>query len=174
MEQKPEEFQWWVEKLLEMEVSTILTIGSKEGGVEWNLAREFRAHTRSIEITAIDIDPHPQLSETLQRAEDLFHQSIKLVVADSASASAREQIGDQYDAVFIDGDHSYKGCAHDFALAQSLKPRLVGFHDIVDSDWHAVNLCCVSRLWAELSCRYRTESRASGEWGGIGVVFLDS
>jgi hypothetical protein len=172
MEQKPEEFGWWVEWLLKMNVSRLLTIGSKEGGVEWHLARTFFEKGRTIEITAIEKNPAPQLMRTFQDAEQRFHQPLKLVTADSTSPSLKAQLADQYDAVFIDGDHSYRGCRSDFMLAQSLKPKLIGLHDIVDSDWHTSARCCVSRLWAELSSQYRTEHRASVEWGGIGVVIL--
>jgi hypothetical protein len=126
----------------------------------------------TIEITSIEKNPTTSLVQTFDDAERRFHQSLKLVIADSTSASIRAQLADQYDAVFIDGDHSYRVCRSDFRLAKSLKPRLIGLHDIVDSDWHACARCCVSRLWAELSQQYRTEHQASGEWGGIGVVIL--
>src|SRR4030095_13755083 len=172
MEQRPDEFEWWVDWLLKSQVTRVLTIGSKHGGVEWRLAREFFEHGRKIEITAIEKNPAPQLVQSFQDAEHRFRQSLKLVTADSTSATIREQLADKYDAVFIDGDHSYSVCRSDFLLAKSLNPRLIGLHDIVDSDWHACSRCCVSRLWAELSHQYRTERKASGEWGGIGVVIL--
>jgi hypothetical protein len=174
IEQKPEEFQWWVAWLLKMDVSRVLTIGSKDGGAEWHLAREFFEHGRKIEITSIDIAASPQLTHTLSDAAHRFQQSSRLIKADSTSASVSGQLANHYDAVFIDGDHSYRACRSDFMLAKSLKPRLVGFHDIIDSDWHASVRCCVSRLWTELANQYRTERNASGDWGGIGVVILDS
>lgn len=173
MEQKPDEFEWWVDRLLQTQVSRMLTIGSKEGGAEWHLAREFFERGRKIEITSIEKHPTPQLVEAFRDAERRFHQSLEIVTADSTSESIRAQLADQYDAVFIDGDHSYRACRSDFTLAKSLKPRLIGLHDIVDSDWHASARCCVSRLWAELSRQYRVEHKASGEWGGIGVVIFD-
>lgn len=172
MEQKPDEFEWWVDWLLKGQVSRVLTVGSKEGGVEWHLAREFFEHGRKIEITSIEKNPTAPLVQTFGDAERRFQQSLNLVIADSTSASIRAQLADQYDAVFIDGDHSYRVCRSDFMLAKSLKPRLIGLHDIVDSDWHACARCCVSRLWAEVSQQYRTEHQASGGWGGIGVVIL--
>jgi hypothetical protein len=173
MEQKPDEFEWWVSWLLDARVSRVLTIGSNKGGLEWHLAREFFERGRKIEITAIEKKPAPQLVQTFQDAERRFRQSLKLVSADSTSASIKEQLSDQYDAVFIDGDHSYRVCQSDFLLAKSLKPKLIGFHDIVDSDWHAHARCCVSRVWNELTEQYRTEQKSAGEWGGIGVVILD-
>jgi spore maturation protein CgeB len=172
MEQVPEEFEWWVELLLKERVSRILTIGSHEGGVEWHLAREFFEQNRKVEITAIEKDPHPELRQTFRDAEQRFGQTLRLVVGDSTAESTRTQLADQYDAVFIDGDHSYKGSASDFQLALSLKPRIIGLHDIVDSDWHAAAHCCVSRLWSELSQKYRTLEKTSKDWAGIGVVML--
>jgi hypothetical protein len=172
MEQLPDEFEWWVELLLKERVSRILTIGSRQGGVEWHLAREFFEQNRKLEITAIEKDPHPELWQTFRDAEARLGQTLRLVVGDSTDDSIRSKLADQYDAVFIDGDHSYKACASDFRLAKSLKPKLIGFHDIVDSDWHTVTQCCVSRLWSELSQSYRTVEKTSQDWAGIGVVML--
>ena len=172
MEQKPEEFDWWIRQLLKERVSRLLTIGSRSGGVEWHIAREFSEQERKIEITAIEKYPSPQLNQTFEDARQRFKQTLNLVTSDSTAATTRAQLANRYDAVFIDGDHSYRACASDFNLAKSLKPRLIGLHDIVDSDWHAGASCCVSRLWAELTPQYCTEERATEEWGGIGVVTL--
>jgi hypothetical protein len=43
-------------------------------------------------------------------------------------------------------------------------------HDIVDSDWHAQNRCCVARVWDELRHAHQTQQIASTEWAGIGIV----
>jgi hypothetical protein len=74
--------------------------------------------------------------------------------------------------VFIDGDHGYRGARADWQLAVSLGARMVAFHDIVDSDWHASERCCVSRLWQELRSTHVTREIALGDWGGIGVAVL--
>ncbi len=171
MEQIPDEFEWWVNLLLQAGVSRVLTIGASDGGVEWHLAREFFERGRRIEITSIEKSPTGRLRQTFSEAELDFHQSLKVIEADSTSPSTGAQLADQYDAIFIDGEHSYKACRSDFELARSLKPRLIGLHDIVDSDWHTYARCCVSRLWAELCREYQTEQKVSGDWGGIGVVF---
>jgi hypothetical protein len=172
MEQLPDEFEWWVELLLKERVSRVLTIGSHEGGVEWHLAREFFEQNRKLEITAIEIAPQLELLQTFRDAEERFGQTLRLVVGDSTAESTKAQLADQYDVVFIDGDHGYKACASDFRLAKSLKPKLIGLHDIVDSDWHTSAYCCVSRLWAELTQSYRTVEKTSEDWAGIGVVIL--
>jgi hypothetical protein len=96
------------------------------------------------------------------------------VQADSTSLAARSALGDgAYDAVFIDGDHGYRGAQNDWLLARSVGARLIAFHDIADSHWHAAARCCVSRLWAEIKRDHRTVERVSADWGGIGVVYPD-
>lgn len=173
MEQKPEEFEWWMDLLLQRKPSRVLTIGVSGSGVEWTIARQFSEHGLPVEVTAIKNSVDSQVEETFQEAHQRFNQTFKLLVTDKPSATLRSQLADQYDAVFIDGDHSYKGCRGNFEFALSLRPKIIALHDIVDSDWHAYARCCVSRVWRELSEEYRTIEKSSGEWGGIGAVILD-
>ena len=172
LEQKPEEFAWWLRLLLTHNVNRLLTIGAMYGGVEWHIARVFSEHNRRIDITAIDVCDRKELREAFDDARTRFGQSLDLIVGNSGSMQTRQQLAENYDAVFIDADHRYFACRRDFLLAKSLSPRLIGIHDIADSDWHAGARCCVSRLWAELAQEHQTEEHASGEWGGIGVVKL--
>jgi hypothetical protein len=172
LEQKREEFAWWLRLLLTHNVKRLLTIGSMCGGAEWHTARVFSEQDRNIDITAIDVCDRTELREAFHDARTRFGQQLDLIVGDSHSVQTRQQLAKSYDAVFIDADHSYLACREDFLLAKSLSPRLIGIHDIVDSDWHAGARCCVSRLWTELVGEYQTEELASGEWAGIGVVKL--
>ena len=142
------------------------------GGVEWHLARIFREHGRDIEITTVDIAPGPEAYRAFEDATQRFGQGMRLIAQDSSSESLKTQLDESYDAVFIDGDHSYRGVKSDWQLAQTLKPKLVGFHDIVDSDWHIQCRCCVSRLWDEIKTEHVTDERTFGVWGGIGIVRL--
>jgi hypothetical protein len=172
MEQKPEEFEWLLDLLLKENVDRLLVVGSKGGGLEWHLAREFFANQRRIEITTIKRESDASVVEVFRNAEEHFGQQITLILAKESLACVRAQLAPQYTGVFLDGDHGYKGCKADFDLALTLKPRLIALHDIVDSDWHAYARCCVSRVWNELKGRHRTVEKASDEWAGIGVVIL--
>lgn len=172
MEQKPEEFAWLLDLLLREKVDRLLVVGSKGSALEWHLARQFFAQQRRIEITTIKSESDAETVDVLRAAEEHFGQRINLVVAKSL-VNARDQLAPQYAAVFLDGDHSYRGCRADFDVALTLNPRLIALHDIVDSDWHAFARCCVSRVWNELKSQYRTVEKASDEWAGIGVVKLD-
>jgi hypothetical protein len=173
LEQKPEEFGWWIEQLLDQGVTSLLNIGSMCGGAEWHVARAFHQHERRISITAVEMCERPELVQAFEDARQKFGQSMTLVVGDSGSVPVRRQLAEHYDAVFIDADHSYRACRGDFELAKSLTPGLVGLHDIVDSDWHASVRCCVSRVWDEIAKEHRTQRMASGDWAGIGIVRLD-
>jgi predicted O-methyltransferase YrrM len=169
LEQHPEEFAWWLDQLLAVSPRTLLTIGSMHGGVEWHVARRFRALGRDIRITAVDIEARPELLATIADASTRFGQQVDVVIGDSAAAATRAQLAPRYDAVFIDGDHGYRGARADAYFALTRSPRLIALHDIADSDWHAQARCCVSRVWSELR-GHGTEERVLGDWGGIGIL----
>jgi hypothetical protein len=167
LEQKPEEFAWWLDNLLQRNMSSLLLIGAGCGGEEWHIARRFRAAGRAIRITTLcTATDRPERQTAIASAAHAFGQQL-------LTQHQRAELAPHYDAVFIDGQHGYRECSADFDLALSLSPQLIALHDIVDSDWHAQNQCCVSRLWAELKQRYNTEERASADWGGIGLVVPD-
>jgi len=170
LEQHPEEFEWLLGRLTEVLPRNILTIGAMHGGVEWHVARRFRSLGRDIAITVVELAPVPELLSSIEDARTRFGQQIQLVEGDSTAPETRARLSSHYDAVFIDGDHSYRNCRSDFDFALSLRPRMIGVHDIVDSDWHAQARCCVSKLWMELRQRYSTEERTTANWGGIGIV----
>ena len=172
MEQKPEEFEWWLDLLLKENVTRLLIAGSKGAAFEWHLARQFFANGREVEITTIKSEHDPEVAQVLRNAEEHFDQRIRLIISNEPLAKVRAQLAPEYTAVFLDGDHSYKGARADFDAALTLGPKLIALHDIVDSDWHAYARCCVSRVWRELKEQYRTIEKSSDEWAGIGVVAL--
>lgn len=162
LEQKPDEYAWWLDTLLAEQVRSVLFIGAGWGGEEWHLARRFHAAGREVAITTLAPTARREWHEAVADASARFGAGPTLV--DEAPATA--------DAVFIDGDHGYRACLRDVELARNLKPRLIALHDIVDSDWHAHNRCCVSRVWAGLRAGAGAEERAGRDWGGIGLLRL--
>jgi len=172
LEQRPDEFEWFLGRLAHAVPRNILTIGARHGGVEWHIARRFRKLGLNVEITTVELAASPELLETIEDARRRLGQQINLIEGDSTATETRARLSSQYDAIFIDGDHSYCSCRSDFDFALSLRPRIIGIHDIVDSDWHAQARCCVSKLWTELRGRYASEEMAAGDWAGIGIVRL--
>lgn len=171
LEQIPDEFDWWIQCLLRADVGSLLTIGAGWGGVEWHVARKYQNAGRTISIHGVDRVASPALLNTFQDIRSRFGQDATLITGESTASNVRSQLRKQYDAVFIDADHSFAGIQRDVDLAMSLTPSIVGLHDMVDSDWHASAGCCVSRLWNQLVANYVTDERKSREWGGIGVVW---
>ena len=66
--------------------------------------------------------------------------------------------GKKIDFLFIDGDHTYQGVKGDFDIYKQFlnENSIVGFHDIIDSEFHAENNCFVSTLWSELKQKYES------------------
>lgn len=174
LEQKPEEFGWWIEQLLRAEVGSLLLIGCGWGGEEWQIARRFREAGRHIAITTLCPGDRRERQAAADDARTRFGQALSVVIGDASESDIGSRLEPQYDAVFIDGLHGYCDCRRDFELARTLAPRVIGVHDIVDSDWHAQCRCCVSRLWAEIRQTHRTEQMTSGDWAGIGIVLCEA
>lgn len=90
---------------------------------------------------------------------------------------ARAKAHGPYDAVMIDGDHSYEAVKRDFELYAPLG-RIVILHDIAapdhvaSRDGHKVE---VPRFWNEIKDQYphRVEICAPNTLMGIGVIFRD-
>lgn len=173
LEHKAEEFSWWLAQLKESGVRRLLTIGSAWGAPEWHTARIFREAGLDIEITTIEPAPRPELEAIFAQARTQFGQRMILLTGSPRDPKLLARLEGCFDAAFIDGNHRYDQVRADFLLARSLKSRLIGLHDIVDSDWHAANHCAVSRLWSEITAQYPTEQRSSGVWAGIGIVRMD-
>lgn len=64
--------------------------------------------------------------------------------------------GRKIDFLFIDGDHTYSGVKQDFELYERFlsEDAIVGFHDIINSEFHREVNCFVSKFWDELKETY--------------------
>lgn len=94
----------------------------------------------------------------------------QVLLADSRSDVAKQWAWQwaPYDAVFIDGDHSYDGALRDWLSYGQPMGRLVAFHDI------AAKELGISRLWSEIKADgFRTDESIHSDMG-IGVVFNDA
>jgi len=170
--QKEHEFLWLVSTLLRNHVSSLLSIGLYQGGVEWHISRLYRERNRDIAITGIDIDNSPQLQKNLAEIGLVWDQSFKFLQQSSHADCSK--LG-YFDAVWIDGDHSYEGVKQDFELALTHATKIIAFHDIIDSAYHRRMGCLVSKLWAEIKkSGLRTEEIVGPDWAGIGIVYLEA
>jgi predicted O-methyltransferase YrrM len=81
-------------------------------------------------ITAVDLRKQPTLEETLDRAG--VRHLANVVVGDSAAVAATWTR--PIELLWIDGDHSYKGCARDVLAWENhvLPGGFIAFHDYAD------------------------------------------
>lgn len=100
------------------------------------------------------------------------------IIGDSQSEKIFEEVkslGLEYDLIFIDADHSYKGVKRDFELYSTLRSnrsRIV-FHDISPTIRTSKGAnCFVDLLWTELKEKFpnNTEFYYPPEGFGLGVL----
>jgi len=169
--QKQHEMVWFINTLLFNKISSLLSIGLYEGGMELNIARRYREKGRHIEITGIDIDNRQELQESIREIRETWNQSFTFL--QRSSHDSQDDLG-KFDAVWIDGDHSYGSVKQDFELALTKATKIIAFHDIIDSDYHRKMGCFVSRLWKEIKISgLRTEEIVGNDWAGIGIVYIE-
>jgi cephalosporin hydroxylase len=170
--QKEMEWHWLMDKLSRQQTRSLLSIGLLDGGMEWHTARYFRDHGRHLDITGID----PVYSKVLQRHQaevQSWGQGFEFLHGSSRDKEITKRLG-RYDAVFIDGDHSYAGVKADFELALTVTDRMIAFHDVADSIYHRQHGCFVADLWQEIKANNdRVEEYIlAHDWGGVGIVYV--
>lgn len=158
LEQHKREFDWFLNKI--DDIKNLLIIGSRHGGLEYYISKKYK----NIKITSIDINP--LRTDTQQN----------LIIGDSHDINIQKNALSHgpYDAVFIDGDHTYEGVKLDWEFAKSTLAKKIFFHDHTDGVYHNMCNCHVDKLWKEiLNENYKTEEISVGcGWGGIGLVYL--
>lgn len=112
---------------------------------------------------------------------DLFidhaHFAARLPLHLHIPATSADLAGRHFDAVFIDGDHSYWWAKMDF-LNLGADARICAFHDIHGHEYDHLDGGIV-RCWAELRLSYRARcsileiAHAVPDWMGIGVMLLE-
>lgn len=155
-EQHKRELEWFYQYLSDGQ--RVLVIGSKHGGLEYQIK------TRFPNITTVSCDISPQADNTEF-----------VITGDSADLQVRQKMIENgpYDVIFIDGDHSYSGVKNDWEFAQTLNPKIIAFHDISKDIKHRSEGCEVDKLWQEIKSGSTTYEKIVGcGWGGIGVVVL--
>jgi len=153
-EQHKRELEWFYKYI--KSTDKILIIGSKHGGLEYQINKNFP----DVKLISCDISP--------QQDNKSF-----VIIGNSAETETQEQIKSHgpYDIIFVDGDHSYEGVKKDWEFSLKLNPRIIAFHDIAKAIRHEREGCQVDLLWDEIKRDYVTDEKIVGcGWGGIGVV----
>jgi hypothetical protein len=174
------ELSCFIGLLKEHKVSSYLEVGARDGDTFHEVMLSLPRGSRGV---AIDMPGGLWGRVTTQRnliraCDDLKRRGYKAsyLIGDSKSESTITiaRMRGPYDAVLIDGDHTYAGVAADWSNYGRFAP-LVAFHDIVGvGQQEKVRGCPVEvpRLWAEIKAAGHTvrEFADFGSKMGIGVV----
>lgn len=162
IQQKQKEFECFIDVCLKNNVKNILEIGACDGGSTVGLLQLF-------DVTTITFDYQENYNKI-----KMLYPNWKLFVGDSHDIQTYHNIKDEYfDAMFIDGDHTEIGVKKDFEMYNNNIKKIIGFHDIVDSEHHKNQNCTVYEYWKSIKNSYKNEEYIfdNFEWGGIGIVY---
>lgn len=172
--QKKEEYIQLLKLMQEKGVTSVLEIGFHEGGTAYGFLQ------MGCLVYSLDINKKNGNAAILERE---FPDKFRFTEGDSTNSSTVESFEALFssgvDMVFIDGDHSFKGCEADYENYAHLARKLIVFHDIIESKLHTEQRCEVSKVWnfakesLEGSGDVWVEFESSPKtWGGIGVIIL--
>lgn len=163
LESKPwqvkEEFLEFLQFILDNKIKSILEIGTHKGGS----ASGFLAV--GCRVTSVDIVKQPEI----EKLEE--HISFEFYLREDFKGGVG--LKDQYDMLYIDGNHGYEECLQDYVQYNSLvkKDGFVAFHDVVKSALHEQQGCLVWKVIEDiLNGRERIDFITDGVWGGLTVI----
>lgn len=173
-----DELQPFIDLLVEKNVQSYCEIGARDGDTFHSVMSALPAGSRGV---AVDFPGalwgKSTTIKNLQNAcDDLIRRGydIQMIIGDSTSTDVISKVhayGD-YDAILIDGDHTFEGVRSDFMNYGMLAP-IVAFHDIVgDGQYEKVTKRHVEvpKLWKMIREEFRTiEFVAPESKMGIGV-----
>jgi predicted O-methyltransferase YrrM len=177
-----EEIQSLLLIIQKLKVSTMLEIGTWNGGTLFLFARMANSNAK---IISLDM-PGGEFGGGYEKFKIPFftnfaqeNQKIYLIRASSHLASSLLKVKNtledrKLDFLFIDGDHSYNGVKKDFEMYSPLvrKDGLIAFHDILKNPIET--RCEVYSFWNEIKESYNYQELVNDpcqNWGGIGLIY---
>jgi len=174
----PQQIQIEIEQLAKeiekISPSTILEIGTSNGGTLYIWARYIKSCRRIISIDLPEGYPHTKIKflKLFDKAKE-FH----FVRGNSHSQKTvdifTQVLGqDKIDLLYIDGDHSYDGIKQDFKNYGQFVARggIIAFHDIMPHRNYGVD-----QFWNEVKHQYSSKeivASMSQQGYGIGVLYV--
>ncbi len=162
-QQVPTEIGPFQDMVIERRPKTIVEIGTSWGGT---IGRWLQVPTVDL-VVSIDLPQGIHGGASLSDRDVLLQQCKAYskrygfefygIDGDSKSVDVMASLlqildGRKIDFLFIDGDHTYEGVSSDFFRFAKLVADggLIGFHDIIESEWQRSLGAHVDKLWNEL------------------------
>ncbi len=186
--QKHSEFTGLLNVLTEQRPRNLLEVGTAHGGTFFALAHIAVTNAR---LASVDLPKgefgggYTRRGQKRIESYALPTQELELLQANSHDPDTYAQVVDwledePLDFLMIDGDHSREGVTQDWETYGPLvgSGGMIAFHDVAPHE--ADPRCQVSGLWRDIKPSHKTleiiEPPAvdgAGQWGGIGVVFVE-
>lgn len=171
-QQIPSEIEQLAREVERLAPSTILEIGTSNGGTLYIWARYVKNCKR---IVSIDLpEGYPCRKIRFFKLFDKTKEFCFLRGDSHSTATVKmlaQVLGDRYvDFLYIDGDHSYEGVKKDFdAYSKFMAPGgIMAFHDIIHRPGYGVD-----RFWKEVKNQYSSkEIVSSRSQNGFGISIL--
>ena len=148
LQQVPEEYVELLWLLKNMNAKTYLNVGVGKGGSFMTETYIQESLERSVAVDNSSYWAKEQTSSIIEKLEWLNDKvDAQLEFNDSDSVEFLKKCEDKFDAIFIDGDHSYEGVKRDYEHALPLLEEggIIIFHDINSSGCPGV-----VKLWNEI------------------------
>jgi predicted O-methyltransferase YrrM len=166
LNQFPEEFKSFACYVKSHNPKVIVEIGTKKGGSFFIWSRFLKpSHLISIDLPGgIHGGGFPKQKIPFLKffLSDDKQAKVSVILGNSQKPETFKKLqsilgGQEIDFLFIDGDHRYEGVKSDFETYKKLvKPGgLIGFHDIVTTDYHHNLNCFVDQFWNEIKHKYQ-------------------
>lgn len=134
--QYPLQFANYITFLREFPITSYLEIGCRWGGTFIFTVEYLSRYSLIEKAVAVDL-----VSSNIVAYHQFNPFALFLQVSSTSPAFRQYMKGNQFDVIFIDGDHSYEGVKHDYLLAKNNTNILV-FHDI-----YSVSCPDVNKFW---------------------------
>ena len=167
IQQKEEEFYWFLNTIQEHKYKTVLEIGCHKGistycfsqicdlaiGIDKNKYEQWEKYRSD---KCVYVLGHSKDSRTIHEVEEISNKNI--------------------DVLFIDGGHGIRQVLYDYEWYNSRVSSggMIVFHDIADSVFHRKIRCGARKIYERVKHPYKYEEiiiPKDSTWGGLGVLY---
>lgn len=156
--QRPDQLSPLIKHLLgeEYKIDSFLEVGTYKAST-FLILREFLL-LKNKDMFSLTLDPNQVITN-----EFISHFNINY------KKSNIHEVHEQYDLIFIDGDHAYHSVKSDYEKALSLSPKYILFHDIQDKYCPGV-----VEVWNEIknTGAKNVEFKTDDDIMGLGLVVI--